>query len=376
MNENPSRLQEFAHELRNTLSPLRSAVQLLRLRNASDEQLGRVLRTMDLALDSTLETVGRFVDAEELTSGSVTLEPKVLELSEIVATALEHARRRIDARTVHVTSPMHGLRVKADEVRTCQVVTQLLESVSLVSPADATIGISARPNAATIDLVVWLPEETPLDSPGLTLDSSRSTTHLGFGLRTARRVMEIQRGTLDARTDAASGRTAFIVGLPKAMASDWTRSEEPTDPPTAQSNMTVNASAESAATNARVAQSPSAAARILVVDDNEAVRNAYREVLEALGYAVTLAADGEEALRLAGTSVPDVVLIDIHLPKLNGYEVARQLRVRHTSRPIKLVMLSDMTSDATLERLSKDNGFDHCIDKGAGPQALDKWLRA
>src|SRR5207244_217089 len=92
--------------------------------------------------------------------------------------------------------------------------------------------------------------------------------------------------------------------------------------------------------------------RILLVDDNQAVRNIYREALEELGYDVTLASNGEDALRAVEGSVPEVALIDVHLPTLNGYQVARALRARHPSSRIKLLMLSGMTLDADLVRLS------------------------
>src|SRR5204862_1595996 len=115
--------------------------------------------------------------------------------------------------------------------------------------------------------------------------------------------------------------------------------------------------------------------RILLVDDNQAVRDIYREALEELGYHVTLAANGEEALHVAERSVPEVALIDVHLPTLNGYQLARALRARHPSSGIKLVMLSGMTLDDDMIRLSKNAGLDHCVDKGAGPRAIDALLR-
>jgi CheY-like chemotaxis protein len=115
--------------------------------------------------------------------------------------------------------------------------------------------------------------------------------------------------------------------------------------------------------------------RILLVDDNQAVRDIYREALEELGYDVTLAATGEEALHVAERAVPEVALIDVHLPTLNGYQLARALRARHPSSGIKLVLLSGMTLDDDVIRLSKNAGFDHCVDKGAGPKAIDTLLR-
>jgi CheY-like chemotaxis protein len=120
---------------------------------------------------------------------------------------------------------------------------------------------------------------------------------------------------------------------------------------------------------------PTPALRLLVVDDNDAVRNAYRESLEEMGYSVMLADSGEEALQMAEQSSPDVVLIDIHLPTMNGYQVARHLRARDPARRMKLLMLSGMALDTDLVRLSRKAGFDDCVDKGGGPQAIDRLLR-
>jgi CheY-like chemotaxis protein len=115
--------------------------------------------------------------------------------------------------------------------------------------------------------------------------------------------------------------------------------------------------------------------RILIVDDNAEVRRAYCEVLVALGYSVTEAADAEEALRVTAEEPPDVALIDIHLPRMNGYRLAQALRVRAHSA-IRLVMLSGVTLDETTQRLSRSAGFDDCLDKAAGPRALHALLRA
>ena len=105
------------------------------------------------------------------------------------------------------------------------------------------------------------------------------------------------------------------------------------------------------------------------------MRTVYGEALEELGYDVTLAANGEDALRVVEGSIPEVALIDVHLPTLNGYQLARALRARHPSSGIKLVLLSGMTLDDDMIRLSKNAGFDHCVDKSAGPKAIDALLR-
>ena len=378
---NPSSLlRVFAHELRNSLSPLRSSVQLLRLRNGGNEALQAAVQTMDKSLDNTLAAIERFVDADHVMAGGVDLAPEELELKAIVERAVERARPHTDARKsqVAMTMPAQGLRVAADADRTCQVVAQLIANASLASPLGATIEISAQQRDDAVELVVRDAEGATLADPADTLASFRAPTERGLGLRIARRLMELQAGALDSTTDAASGRVAFVVRLPHATLAAASAHPIARESETGSNRgaISVAPSTERAGTSASTAVPRPVYSRILVVDDNMAVRNAYRDALEEMGYNVMLAANGEEALRVADESAPQVALIDIHLPTLNGYQVARELRSRHAGRPIKLVMLSGMALDEHMVRLAKTAGFDDCIDKGAGPQALDELLRA
>jgi CheY-like chemotaxis protein len=115
------------------------------------------------------------------------------------------------------------------------------------------------------------------------------------------------------------------------------------------------------------------ASHILIVDDNVEVRRTYREALAAHGFTVTEAADAEQALSALLDRAPDVALIDIHLPGVNGYRLAQAIRGR-TGAPIYLVMLSGMTLDAATRDLARAAGFDECLDKMAGPVALRELL--
>jgi len=126
---------------------------------------------------------------------------------------------------------------------------------------------------------------------------------------------------------------------------------------------------------ARRANGAHAGTRILIVDDNVEVRKAFRESLLALGYVVSEAKDAEEALRRMGDESPRVALIDVHLPGMNGYRLAAEIKAR-TGSAIRLIMLSAMTMDSATRRLARQVGFDDCLDKVAGPFELDRLLRA
>ena len=120
-------------------------------------------------------------------------------------------------------------------------------------------------------------------------------------------------------------------------------------------------------------QAPAGAQRILIVDDSYEVRRAYREALVTLGYTVLEAGDAEQALSALETTTPNVALIDIHLPRMNGYRLAQNIRARG-GRRIYLVMLSGMALDAVTRALAREAGFDDCLDKMAGPLALRELL--
>lgn len=115
--------------------------------------------------------------------------------------------------------------------------------------------------------------------------------------------------------------------------------------------------------------------RILIVDDSVEVRRSYREALAALGYSVREAADAEQALSAVAGDPPDVALIDIHLPRVNGYHLAQTIRKR-SGTAIHLVMLSGMTLDAATRELAREAGFDDCIDKMAGPITLSRMIQS
>ena len=127
----------------------------------------------------------------------------------------------------------------------------------------------------------------------------------------------------------------------------------------------------------QVSQPPASgsAQRILMVDDSYEVRRAYREALVTLGYTVLEAGDAEQALSALEGTTPDVALIDIHLPRMNGYRLAQTIRAR-VGRGIYLVMLSGMALDGVTRGLAQEAGFDDCLDKMAGPLALRELLAA
>jgi CheY-like chemotaxis protein len=367
MDHQPSLAGAFAHELRNALSPARAALELLQRREAANEALQPALRTMERSIVATLQAIDRFVDAARILDGTVKLEVVSLGLGSVIERAAELASHTLAARG-HRMAVSHGVDafVNGDSGRLAQVLAQLVENASVNAPEGRTINIYPRSDDQTVTLVVREPSPRLNDfDPAHALESvhAPARTH-GLALATACRLMELQHGALTAQVDPESGCAEFVMTIKRAVGVDGVSSTElkRSGPSSLGRGIEVE-------TDRRVPQ------RILLVDDNQAVRDIYREALEELGYDVTLCATGEEALHVVERSIPEVALIDVHLPTLNGYQLARALRARHPSSGIKLVLLSGMTLDDDMIRLSKNAGFDHCVDKGAGPKAIDALLR-
>ena len=364
MPEPSSLVREFAHELRNAISPIRSAAELLRLKGADRETLPKILAIVDRGLDSALQTIDCFVNADRAASGSLALNPVPTELHRIIDAAMARAKAQIESHQQKVemsSDTAERVDVLCDPEPTAQAVTALLEHASRTIGHGATLSLSTRSEPETAQVGVRFPaaEGAAVDP---WFESYRASgTGSRMALRTARRVIELQHGSLVATS--RSGTIELVLALPRSHAV-----RVPPEPRESASSDPAKATVGRGAVT-------DAAEKIMIVDDSEAIRTAYREALEELGYEVVLAASGEEALELADEAAPDVALIDIHLPKQNGYQVAQAIRARRAAKTMRLVMLSGMTLDDTTRRLSQKAGFDDCIDKGAGPLALDALLK-
>ena len=356
----------FAHELRNALSPARAALELLQRREAANGAIQRALRTMDRSFAVALQTIDRFVEAQRIMDGNLKLDIVPIAVNDMADQAIEMARPTVDERSQRVSAQLEtgDLAVECDATRSAQVLAQLIENASVAAPEGAAIELYSRANGEHVDIGVRdvAPRDEGFDVAE-SLESMRAPARTrGLGLATASRLMELQHGSLEAAVDAQTRCAEFVMTLPRSTAAARASASDPQFESHSHDGAPIDGG------------NPTPQ-RILLVDDNQAVRTVYGEALEELGYDVTLAANGEDALRVVEGSIPEVALIDVHLPTLNGYQLARALRARHPSSGIKLVLLSGMTLDDDMIRLSKNAGFDHCVDKSAGPKAIDALLR-
>ena len=365
MEDRPSLMRELAHELRDALSPIRAAIDLLRLRNFDTEVSRRVAEKVDRGLDAAVAAIDAFVAADQCESGTLTVEVAPTSLDEIVEVARTALAPRLAERSqrVEFAHSTPALEAMADAAKSLRVVSAMLEQASGVAPPRSAIAVRAAAGDSGPEIRMRFSIETP-ESAGENWFESYGTRARGsrMALRTARQVMALQQGSLDLtlRSPDVGELVAAFAPVGAAGVSASARGAQP-----------AAVSRESPAVSGR----GPAPKRILIVEDSTEVRVIYREALAALGYSVTEAGNAEEALRTTVNAVPDVALIDIHLPGMNGYRLAQALKARARSG-VRLVMLSGMTLDDTTLRLSRTAGFDDCIDKAAGPKALHALLQS
>ena len=372
-------MRVLAHELRNLVGTMRNAAHLIRLRNPSDAAILGAAQNIDRQIDAMLKLLERVVDAEQIDRGDVVVESRPIDVHTAILRALDENRTVIEERgqRVHITSSANAAIARSDETRLTQVLSRLVRNASRFTAGGGEIWVGAEERRGGIRVHVrdngagmqaeLLPRLfaffAATDQSGAAGPAARPMG-LGIGLPAMHALMRLLDGDLEAFSAGPGSGSEFIVTLPVWREAD--RAADETRPARPASGGPVPARAARRAPGSR---------RILLVDDSAAVRESLSDILQDLGYEVRTAGDGEDALRSAEAWRPDYVLLDINIPLLDGYEVARRLRARFTAGELKLVMISGLTLDAATMRNAKRAGFDFCFDKAGEFPMLDAWLR-
>ncbi len=349
-------LATLAHELRNPLAPLRTGLELLR-HSAEPEVTIRTRDMMQRQLMHLVRLVDDLLDISRITSRKITLEKKRVDLREIFHSAFEATDTLMRERghRLETDLPTHSLTVHADPIRLAQVVANLLNNAARYTPVGGRIFLrSARVNDAAVvqveDNGAGI-EPHMLDSVFEMFVQGQSTRNsqggLGIGLTLVRRLVEMHGGTVSAASGGRGLGSTFTVTLPLALGAE------------AQSGADVD-------TSSKVATGR----RVLVVDDNVDAADSLAMLLQVEGHNTRVANDGLEALALAASFRPEVVILDIGMPGMNGHEVARRLRANPEFPPsLKLVAL---TGWGSLEDRQKAEaaGFDVHLVKPIEPERL------
>lgn len=317
LRESESRLYEFlamlSHELRNPLAPMVNALALLRSRREVDT--GRLLDIIDRQVSHMSRIVDDLLDVGRLTSGKIALKKDIVELNRLVLQAAEACRSLVDARehTIELRSSGGSMYIEADSTRIVQVVVNLITNAVKFTRCGGRITVAVEREGD--DAIVRV-TDNGIGIPAASLDSifglfvqgeqslDRAEGGLGIGLTLVKRLVEMHGGAVSVSSAGADRGSEFVVRLPVA----------------AQQSAAVESSTQAAAIVA------AHRFRVLVVDDNKDFANTLEILLEMAGHEVRAANDGITAYEVAMDFRPDIVLLDIGLPGMNGYELAGRLR--------------------------------------------------
>lgn len=373
-------MRVLAHELRNLVGTMRNAAHLIRLRKPSDAAILGAAQTIDRQIDAMLRQLERVVDAERIDRGDVALDFGPVDVHAAVLGALEDNRKAIEDRRqrVHITSSANAAIARSDEKRLVQVLSRLVRNASRFTAEAGEIWIGAEERHANIRVHVrdngagMRAESLPRififfaasDQAGAAGTATRPVG-LGIGLPAMHALTHLLDGNLEVYSGGPGKGSEFTLTLPLWREVDrMAQQEHPSPPKTGDGHAP-----------ARAVGSTRKPRRILLVDDSAAVRESFSDVLRDMGYEVRTSGDGEEALRSAEAWRPDYVFLDINIPLLDGYEVARRLRAQFTAGELKLVMISGVTLDAATMRDAQRAGFDFCYDKAGNFPLLEAWLK-
>lgn len=355
-------LAMLAHELRNPLAPIRFALEIAKRAEGNSDLMRPALGTMERQLGQMTRLVDDLLDVSRISVGKLNLRLEEIELGSVIRPVIEAFRPDCDSarHELTVTLPQQPVYLNADPVRLAQVFGNLINNACKFTAPGGRISLAAERQVSDVVVTVRdsgigissevMPNIFEIFTQG---DPSleRMQGGLGIGLTLVRRLVEMHGGSVEAFSDGLGRGSEFVVRLP-ALAE---KSQPPAPGPSESEPGAV------------------AARRILVVDDNHDTANSLAMLLRMSGIETHTAFDGEEALEAAATFKPDVILLDIGLPKLNGYDTARLIREKSWGRGVVLVALTGWGQDEDREKTA-DAGFDAHLVKPVGYDALTRLL--
>jgi signal transduction histidine kinase/CheY-like chemotaxis protein len=361
-------LAMLSHELRNPLAPIRTGVELLKSPETTAGVRAEVHRVVERQMTHMIRLIDDLLDVSRINAGKLTLHLERLDLRDVVEQAVESTRHIVDraGHDLRVIMPARAVLVEGDSTRLTQVASNLIQNACKYTPRGGRLSVEVRDAADCVELRVrdngvgippeFLPrvfEKFEQLAP-VTEDSQGG---LGLGLALVRGIVTLHGGSVEAASEGAHKGSEFTVRLPQ--------------PPLSGIGMP----APELDTSATPTQARPPSRRVLVVDDNADNAAALAMLLRQLGHEVEVAGDGEVALACASSFRPDVILLDIGIPKLNGYDVCRQLRQHDWGRRIRVIAQTGFGEERDRLR-SAEAGFDGHLVKPIDPARLDAVLQA
>ena len=354
-------LAMLAHELRNPLAPIRNALQVIRL--SPDRQTSEHARTlMERQLAQMVRLVDDLLDVSRITRGKLDLRKVQVPVAAVVRSAVETSRPLIDhmGHELTLTLSEQPIIVDADPTRLAQVFSNLLNNSAKYTDRGGHIWLTVERQGS--DVVVSV-KDTGI---GIAADQlpclfqmfsqvdhslEKSQGGLGIGLTLVKRLVEMHGGRIEARSEGLGKGAEFVIRLPVVVgASEPQAPAEKAEPPGLKSSL-----------------------RILIVDDNRDSADSLGMLLQIMGNDIRVAHDGQEGVDVAEEFRPEVVLLDIGLPRLNGYEACRRIRELPWGRSVVLIALTGWGQEDDRRR-SHEAGFDHHMVKPVDPQDLMELL--
>jgi PAS domain S-box-containing protein len=356
-------LATLAHELRNPLAPIRHAALIAKAPAATDAQkrwshdvISRQVQHMAVLLDDLL-------DISRITRGTLQLRPEMTELAAVIDAAVETARPSIEAKRHSFAAqlPEQPVHFAADPLRLAQILANLLTNAAKYTDAGGQIKLKAECVADAIEIAV---SDTGVGIPAEALENvfemfsqvrtsqERSENGLGIGLSLCRGLAQLHGGTITAHSAGLGQGSEFVVRLPQRSIKRARRHAP--QAPAAESQVRR---------------------RVLIADDNRDAAETLAMLLSAEGHEVTVVHDGQEALDAFQTMQPQVALLDIGMPKISGYEVARRVRQGSLGRAVTLIAVTGWGQDSDKTR-ALAAGFNHHFTKPVEPERLSELLQS
>jgi PAS domain S-box-containing protein len=357
-------LATLAHELRNPLAPVSNAVEILRMNGLSNPESQRAAEMIDEQMEHMTRLIDDLVDVSRVTRGMLKLRKEEVELSQVVKSAVNRTRSIIDESGVQLTVdlPSRPVKIYGDRIRLTQVLSNLLNNAAKYTERGGSIILRAERRGHE---VVTSVKDTGIGMPPdklqhifevfaqLDVSLERTRGGLGLGLTLVKRLIELHGGTVEARSEGLEKGSEFLIRLPALE-----------EPPAGELSSASAGAAQTVALEAL---------KVLVVDDNRAAADMLGTLFRLKGNPVQLAHDGEEAVTVAERFLPDVVLLDLGMPKLNGYDACRRMREQPWGRKMIIIALTGWGRDEDRQR-TREAGFDHHLVKPVRPLELLKLI--
>jgi PAS domain S-box-containing protein len=354
-------LATLSHELRNPLAPIRTAIEVIRLARGDQELIERARATMQRQLLHLVRITDDLLDVARITQNKVQLRRERIDLRAVLHSAIEATRSMIDAQghTLAVQLPEYPVWANVDFTRIAQALANLLSNAAKYTEPGGHISVALSSDAgdATItvtDTGIGIP---PAFLPRIfdmftQLQAHRDRTYggLGVGLTLARRLLQLHGGTVTASSEGQGHGSQFTIRLPLETITQGTEARSKGDD-----------------------AAPSIiGCRVLIAEDSPDAAEMMSLMLGMKGHDVRVAADGEQAVAIGRTFDPQIAFVDIGMPRMDGFEVARRLRDL-LGRSVLLVALTGWGQDDDRRR-SREAGFDHHLTKPPEPEVLDQLI--